>query len=1483
MDAEHRDEESIFKAAIKITSSTERKAYLKRACGNDLDLLVRVEALLKAYDEAGNFLESPPDVENTLDAGPLSEGPGTVIGRYKLLEQIGEGGFGVVYMAEQTKPISRRVALKIIKLGMDTKQVIARFEAERQALAMMDHPNITKVFDAGATETGRPYFVMELVKGMPITEYCDKNNLDTRQRLDLFIAACKAVQHAHQKGIVHRDIKPSNVLITLHDGKPVPKIIDFGIAKATQHRLTEKTLFTEYRQLIGTPEYMSPEQAEMSGLDVDTRTDIYSLGVLLYELLTGTTPFDAEKLRSAAFDEMCKIIRETEPPKPSTRLSALGDLLGDVAKHRQVQPDQLYKIIRGDLDWVVMKTLEKDRTRRYETANELAGDIQRHLADEPVSAGPPGVGYCVRKFVRRNRTLVMASMVIAVALVVGLGISTLMYFRAEHARKEEAIARSLAEAARQNEATARQEAEKAESVALARLANNYEDFGRQALLKQSFSKAFVYLNAAFQLDPKPTKRRFLLASAARRFNAETAFRCHGKITSALFTSDGEYLVALTENEWLVVTDLKKGKTVPLSRVKKFNLSPCEKYLWYLTRDMQMIWVYDIGRNERALRTPVCAWLDSTPLAFSPHSSQIAILGPDSRWALYDTRNWRLTGYLEAASLGDQQMMGLGSGFQFELRVLHDEHTSLGPFCPQVQPVQFSPNGKQIVTIGARDGRAKLWDSNSRQLLGSLGDDGRCVNAAYFGPAGDRLYTLSVEDIYKGKSALPRRREEMEEVKKENNTDNIPTPPEPNLPFRPPTEWSDSLDWKLTIWELDTKKKVAEMRPEFGTLREFFLSPDGYHIVGLIARKKEQNVFQIEGQNYHFSHPESCWLAIWDAQTGRKWAEVDTSLVVENRDWFRRRTSAFDPINTDMRKRWGNVFEPLMAPSGDFFVLFWGFNLGPSYKPLLRVYAIPDGRLVTKGKGTCSFSAKSPCFAFFNHENRPELWTAERVGIREKPFPLYTLSTVCVADGSYPPSLKFSNNSHRLAVFYPNEQNARFSAEIWEFPTEPFKGHKPRLLSRLEFPQAESLWIDPTLSRFLRVDKHGMAAVAESIKQSGQRSYKEIPGQIRASGGGGEFIRSYRVHDPWIGYDWQYAFTELDSKTFALRRTDTWEVIQRFDYSGLPAQLRRFIEPEISANGKFIITKHNWPRDLVLWEVKNGTSIGILQDCQKAFMSKDRTRLIVFKSQAQGEVWDVNTGKHLHDFTLAECMYVGRSSNPLDYLDSGPPIVDSTGERVVGLTTARFLSIWELSTGRKQVVCDPNLRDYSGEAGFLIGDSQVFAMNREKNKTYMFDVATGNKLFSTDGRLVATNADASRLLMLSQFVQIVDGSTGTLIATLEQKPKAITDVTFARQNALLLIAEKKHVSIWDTETGRLLDRFNVFDTILRLKTADGGDTLHILGLNEDHYRLTISKWDISLENRSPSEMNHWVKRHVPLRLEEDAIIAVQPNLDEKTNN
>jgi serine/threonine protein kinase/tetratricopeptide (TPR) repeat protein len=417
-----KEEKGIFLAALERITGQEREEYLRDACGNDPELLKRVKALLSVHEESQGPLDAPaPGVRpaDTTDL-PLSEGPGTVIGPYKLREQIGEGGFGLVFMAEQQQPLRRKVAIKVIKPGMDSRQVIARFEAERQALALMDHPNIARVLEAGETDSGRPYFAMELVRGVPITDYCDEHRLITRARLNLFMSVCQAVLHAHQKGIIHRDIKPSNVLVTLHDGVPVVKVIDFGIAKALGPQLTDKSLCTGYAQLVGTPLYMSPEQAELSGLDIDTRSDIYSLGVLLYELLTGMTPFDKKRLHEVGYDEMRRIIREEEPSKPSTRLSTLGQAVATVSERRQSDPRRLSQLLRGELDWIVMKALEKDRNRRYETAGSFAADVERYLKDEPVAACPPSAWYRFRKFVGRNRVAVLAASAMLLTLVAGI-------------------------------------------------------------------------------------------------------------------------------------------------------------------------------------------------------------------------------------------------------------------------------------------------------------------------------------------------------------------------------------------------------------------------------------------------------------------------------------------------------------------------------------------------------------------------------------------------------------------------------------------------------------------------------------------------------------------------------------------------------------------------------------------------------------------------------------------------------------------------------------------------------------------------------------------------------------------------------------------------------------------------------------------------------------------------------------------------------
>ncbi len=427
------NEEAIFEQARRIESEKERQAYVRGASAGNAALFDRVQNLLRVHFEAEGFMAT--EISPAPNGG-LSEGPGSQIGRYKILQEIGHGGMGVVYMAEQTEPVSRRVALKIIKLGMDTKSVVARFEAERQALAMMDHPNIARVLDGGTTESGRPYFVMELVKGASITEFADKNKLDAHARLELFIQVCRAVQSAHQKGVIHRDLKPSNILVTLHHGEPMPKIIDFGIAKATNHKLTEKTLFTNFAQMIGTPAYMSPEQAEMSSMDIDTRSDVYSLGVLLYELLTGTTPFPEKELLSKGYGEMQRIITEQEPERPSLRMSTLdGEQQTIISKRRASDRNLLTRQLRGDLDWIVMRALEKDRTRRYETANGLAEDIRRHLKDEPVTAARPSVLYQISKTIRRHKPAFAAGVAVVLVLIVASIAATLAAVRENRAKK----------------------------------------------------------------------------------------------------------------------------------------------------------------------------------------------------------------------------------------------------------------------------------------------------------------------------------------------------------------------------------------------------------------------------------------------------------------------------------------------------------------------------------------------------------------------------------------------------------------------------------------------------------------------------------------------------------------------------------------------------------------------------------------------------------------------------------------------------------------------------------------------------------------------------------------------------------------------------------------------------------------------------------------------------------------------------------------
>jgi serine/threonine protein kinase len=717
----------VFQEALEKTG-TERTHFVAAACGDDAELLAQVEALLVAHDEAGEFLASPTGAgadaaaravaEEASDHPP--EGPGTQIGPYKILQLIGEGGFGTVYMADQVEPIRRRVALKIIKLGMDTKEVIARFESERQALAMMDHPNIARVLDAGTTESGRPYFVMELVKGVPITEYCDANRLSTRERLDLFVDLCKAVHHAHEKGVVHRDIKPSNVMVTLHDGTPVPKVIDFGIAKATNQPLTEKTLFTAYGQFLGTPTYMSPEQAALGGLEIDRRCDVYSLGVLLYELLTGTTPFEHAALRSHAFMEVMRIIREEDPPTPSARLNTLGERLTEIATSRHVEPNALAKLVRGDLDWIVMHAIEKDRRRRYASASELAGDVARYFRNDPVTARRPSAAYRLSRFTKRRRGRVLAFAGMAGAIVLGAALAQALSQR--YADPGPPINRLVLDGARDsNEGLPTRDGHHRLRYNQAR--RGYElveiESGKSRRLISAGSQ-FRGLTSGFN-DLSPDGRTLaIVRGPGATWGAPTAKS--GRTELRLFTVGGQ----------------EEGRLVSywgddVRRAEVFGWTPGQTHVWvWLMRADRTASIASIDLkdgSQEVLKT--LPWRDHT---------QPPSLSPDGRFITYhDAGPGQPPDIFIASTDGSQ-----------DLRVEHPARDGLPVFTPDGSGIVFLSNrkGGDLWFLPVADGRP---DGDARAIWDDIGPYGQTLGFAengslfyYFAGSGWELYSVDVD-------------------------------------------------------------------------------------------------------------------------------------------------------------------------------------------------------------------------------------------------------------------------------------------------------------------------------------------------------------------------------------------------------------------------------------------------------------------------------------------------------------------------------------------------------------------------------------------------------------------------------------------------------------------------------------------------------------------------------------------------------------------
>jgi serine/threonine protein kinase/WD40 repeat protein len=752
---------SLFLEALERSTPEQWPAYLDQACTGEPELRHRVAVLLQAHLEAGSALDRP-DTESaaTREQALLREGPGTAIGPYKLLEQLGEGGMGAVFLAEQARPVQRRVALKIIKPGMDSKQVSARFEAERQALALMDHPHIAKVHDAGTTDTGRPYFVMELVKGVPITRYCDEHHLTPRQRLELFVPVCQAVQHAHQKGIIHRELKPSNVLVALYDGRPVPKVIDFGVAKAAGPRLTDKTLFTEFGQVVGTLEYMSPEQAELNQLDIDTRSDIYSLGVLLYELLTGTTPLERQRLNGTALLEALRLIREEEPPRPSTRLSA-AETLPAIAAHRGLEPRRLRGLLRGELDWVVMKCLEKDRDRRYETANGLARDLQRYLADEPVLACPPSAGYRLRKFARRHTAALTAAGLVAAVLVLSTLVSAWLAVRATEAE-------GLAAARLRTEAEARQEADAARGRAVRERDQAQRRLFEARLAQAQASRWSGRVGQRFAswealTEAAQIARDLKLDEGQRLRLRNEAIACLARADAKLLKEwpgcpagtgydvsfDGDlarYARCDTQGNISVrrvADDHELARLAGGPRHSQLWLSPDGDFLVEINRTLR---VWDWRRGAVVLQHP---WAEAVRAAFTADGRRLAVSQADGTITLFEVGTWkalkRLSVDFKVVSVAihpdGARLAAGGLQGQVEVRDLGTGRLRCRRDYPGTVDVAWHPGGV-LLAVACSDSQVYLWNvATDRPHAVLHGHRGNVVRVA-FSADGDFLLSES---------------------------------------------------------------------------------------------------------------------------------------------------------------------------------------------------------------------------------------------------------------------------------------------------------------------------------------------------------------------------------------------------------------------------------------------------------------------------------------------------------------------------------------------------------------------------------------------------------------------------------------------------------------------------------------------------------------------------------------------------------------------
>jgi eukaryotic-like serine/threonine-protein kinase len=836
----------VFNAALQLPVR-QLEEYLQQACHGDATLRQRVEQLLEAHMQAGEFLEDPvlsttaveqaraANCHENLAARETSaEEPGDQIGHYKLLQKIGEGGCGVVYMAEQEEPLRRRVALKIIKLGMDTKSVIARFEAERQALALMEHPGIAKVLDAGTTETGRPYFVMELVRGIRITTFCDQNHLPPCERLTLFIQVCQAVQHAHQKGIIHRDLKPSNILVTVNDGVPVPKVIDFGIAKATQGRLTDKTLFTAFEQVLGTPAYMSPEQSVLTSNDVDTRSDIYSLGALLYELLTGKTPFDQKEMLAAGLEGLLRTLREKEPVVPSTRLrTMLNADLTTVARQRQSEPPRLIHQVRGDLDWIAMKCLEKDRTRRYATANGLAMDVQRYLAKEPIQARPPSSIYRLRKLVQRRRLAFTAAASVLAALVIGLGFSTWQYLEKSDAEREQSRLREDAQKAQASEASSRRQAEAQELAARKKAYASDMNLLQKALAEDNLGRAQELLNRQRPLPGQVDLRGWEWRYFWQFCQSDAAFTLCQRTNAILavsFSAGGSLVAVGTWDSEISVWDLasrrmiyqRQGQPGASGHLAFDDAGDILAYCDGVDRKSQVV-LWDSRTRSETHRLPLNDALRD--LAFTRDgrlftcdwsmSNNVAVwdIKTGRNLARYDSRApSHGMGTVFNVTADGNRFVHVRHGGAHSVSVVDvadQQHSTFQVTDELTTAVAFSPDGGTLITgAGYADGTLKLWDVPHGQSVGELVGHRSWVSSLKLLPDGTTLASASADRTIRLWNLATR--QAIRTLRGQNHE--LWT-----IDVSPDGRWlvSGSKDGSVVIWDLNS---TATRPPAYRTLR-----------------------------------------------------------------------------------------------------------------------------------------------------------------------------------------------------------------------------------------------------------------------------------------------------------------------------------------------------------------------------------------------------------------------------------------------------------------------------------------------------------------------------------------------------------------------------------------------------------------------------------------------------------------------------------------